>query len=204
MTGIGLFPLDIVLLPGERIPLHIFEERYKELIGECLAIRVPFGLILRDDEGMRTVGTRAIVTEVLERFDDGRLNVIVRGGERFAIVRETDGRSFDTAEIEDFDDEPDAEQPSRKETAACLRAFRDLVREVGADAAGTDLTAESLAFELAGQIAFEAQAKQALLELRSEAERVRTVIDMLRRAVEQVRRRKEIRDLASGNGHVAS
>jgi Lon protease-like protein len=204
VTEIGLFPLDIVLLPGERIPLHIFEERYKELIGECLDANRPFGLILADEEGMRRVGTLATVIDVLERFDDGRMNVVVRGGARFTVAGPTEGRSFATAEVEDFVDAPDAGDPTRQETAACLRAYRELVEAVGADLDERDLTADSLAFELAGQIAFEADAKQALLELRSEGARVRMLIDMLNRAIEQVRRRKEIRERAARNGHVES
>jgi Lon protease-like protein len=202
VTEIGLFPLDVVLLPGERIPLHVFEERYRELIGECLEADTPFGLILADDDGVRRIGTLAMVSEVLERFDDGRMNVIVRGGSRFAVDRPTEGRSFATALVEDFDDEPDASDPTREETAACLRAYRELVDAVGADADEPDLTVESLAFELAGRIAFEAEAKQALLELRSERGRVRMLTDMLGRAIEQVRRGKEIRERAAGNGHV--
>src|SRR5256885_1424185 len=99
MEEIGLFPLGIVLLPGEQIPLHIFEERYKELIGECIEAECDFGLVLSDPEGMRTVGTRATVETVLERFDDGRLNIVVRGGERFSIGALTGGRAFSTAEV---------------------------------------------------------------------------------------------------------
>ncbi|TMJ94386.1 MAG: hypothetical protein E6G67_09675 [Actinobacteria bacterium] len=81
MSEIGLFPLDLVLLPGEQRPLHVFEPRYKELIGECLDEETEFGLVLADEEGMREVGTRAAVVEVLERFDDGRLNVVIEGGD---------------------------------------------------------------------------------------------------------------------------
>jgi hypothetical protein len=75
MDEIGLFPLGMVLLPTERVPLHIFEERYKELIDECIELEQEFGLVLQDDDGIREVGTRAAVVAVLERFDDGRLNV---------------------------------------------------------------------------------------------------------------------------------
>src|SRR6187551_2014182 len=97
---IGLFPLGIVLLPTELVPLHIFEPRYRELISECLEEEREFGLVLADDDGIRDVGTRAAVTEVLERFDDGRLNVVVEGRERFWISELTGGRSFQTAEVE--------------------------------------------------------------------------------------------------------
>ncbi|HYA08342.1 MAG TPA: LON peptidase substrate-binding domain-containing protein, partial [Gaiellaceae bacterium] len=77
MEEIGLFPLGIVLLPTERVPLHIFEPRYRELIHECLEHERAFGLLFEDEDGVRELGTRAHVTEVLERFDDGRLNILV-------------------------------------------------------------------------------------------------------------------------------
>ena len=97
MEEIGLFPLGIVLLPTERVPLHIFEPRYRELIGECMEDESEFGLVYADEDGVREVGTRARVTEVLELFDDGRLNIVIEGGERFRIEKLTRGRSFMTA-----------------------------------------------------------------------------------------------------------
>ena len=89
---IGLFPLELVLLPTERVPLHIFEERYKELIGECMALDRTFGLVFADERGLREIGTLAAVTAVLERFDDGRLNILAEGRERFRLVALTRGR----------------------------------------------------------------------------------------------------------------
>ena len=87
MGEIGLFPLGVVLLPGERIPLHIFEPRYKELIGECLELGVPFGLVLADDSGMREVGTEAAVVDVLRRFEDGRLDVVGIFPDNASLIR---------------------------------------------------------------------------------------------------------------------
>ena len=104
MPELGLFLLGIVLLPGERVPLHVFEEPYKELIGECIALGEEFGLLYMDASGLREVGCRATVVEVLERFDDGRMNVLVEGAERFRIIRQTGGRTFSTAEVEPVDD----------------------------------------------------------------------------------------------------
>ena len=89
---IGLFPLELVLLPTERVPLHIFEPRYKELIGECLRSGREFGLVLQDEQGRRDIGTRAAVVEVLQVFDDGRMNVVVEGHERFRLRELTTGR----------------------------------------------------------------------------------------------------------------
>src|SRR6266571_2396324 len=90
----------MVLVPTERVPLHIFEARYQELIGECLDEDRDFGLVFADDDGMREIGTRATVLEVLDRFPDGRLNIVVEGRERFRIVEETVGRAFRTADVE--------------------------------------------------------------------------------------------------------
>src|SRR3954469_17018505 len=107
MTEIGLFPLALVLLPTERVPLHIFEPRYKELIGECLEEGREFGLVLEDDQGRREVGTRAGVIEVLQVFDDGRMNIVVEGRERFRLLELTGGREFLTGDVEAVDDEVD-------------------------------------------------------------------------------------------------
>ena len=87
MTELGLFPLSLVLLPTEQVPLHIFEDRYQELIGECLEQETEFGLLYADDDGLREIGTRAAVIEVITRFEDGRLNIVVEGRERFRLAR---------------------------------------------------------------------------------------------------------------------
>ena len=83
MSEIGLFPLGLVLLPTEQVPLHIFEPRYRELIRESLEREFPFGIVYADEDGLRQIGTLATVSEVVERFDDGRLNILVEGGARF-------------------------------------------------------------------------------------------------------------------------
>src|SRR5438067_13850744 len=95
----------MVLLPTERIPLHIFEPRYQALIGECLDRDDEFGLVFADEDGMRNIVTRSAVVDVIDRFYDGRLNVAIDGRERFRILRETSGRSFRTAEVEPFIDD---------------------------------------------------------------------------------------------------
>src|SRR5919197_597312 len=139
MTELGLFPLGVVLLPTERVPLHIFEPRYKELIGECLESEGEFGLVLVDDDGLRGVGTRAAVTDVLHRFPDGRMNIVVEGGERFRLVRLTSGRSVHTAEVEPLeDDEDDAGAEAR---ARVLERYTRLAAATGAEA--DDLDADS-------------------------------------------------------------
>jgi len=118
---LGLFPLGIVLLPTERLPLHIFEDRYKELVEECLDQEAEFGLVYADSDGIRDVGTRARVAEVLTRFEDGRLNILVEGGERFQVEELTDGRSFHTAQVSPVADAEDAADEAAIEDA--MRMF---------------------------------------------------------------------------------
>ena len=112
LPDLPLFPLPLVLLPGEVLPLHIFEPRYRELVARCLAGPEPFCVVHADDDGMREVGCLASGLEVVERFDDGRLSIVVSGGEPVRIERiDEDAHPYLSADgvtIED-DGEPLAE-----------------------------------------------------------------------------------------------
>jgi Lon protease-like protein len=197
---IGLFPLNLVLVPGEQAPLHIFEPRYRELIGECLDFGNDFGLLLEDDEGMREVGTRCRVVEVIDRFPDGRLNVVVEATERFQLLEVTDRRAFRTAEVETLPDESDT--PLEDEVEEVLAAYARVVAAAEADLEDLDLDADSVAYQIAARIDFGTEVKQGLLELRSERERVIKLAPMLNQAAEAVEREREIRTRAAGNGRV--
>jgi len=196
---IGLFPLGIVLLPTERVPLHIFEPRYRELIGECLEAEREFGLLLADGDGVRDVGTLARVTEVLELFDDGRMNIVVEGGERFRLLELTQGRSFHTGRIEPVVD--DAEPPAPREAKVALGAFRALVEAAEAgEAEEPSADSPELSFELAARVELATDAKQRLLELRSEKQRLRLVARLLEEAGRLVVLQRELQERASRNG----
>ena len=198
MTELGLFPLGLVLLPGERMPLHIFEPRYKELIGECLAEERPFGIVLADDSGLREVGTEASVIEVLERFDDGRLNVVIEGRERFRVVEMTSGRSFQTGEVEGVADEHvDVDE---QDAERAMELFRELRELVGSDVEEPEIGDPALSFALASRVDFGLDPKQRLLELTSETERLMLVIELLEGALAAVREEQARRELASRNG----
>ena len=200
MTEIGLFPLELVLLPTERVPLHIFEPRYKELIGECLEEGREFGLVLEDENGRREVGTSAAVIEVLQVFEDGRMNIVVEGRERFRLLELTDGREFLTGEIESVEDETDP--PAPEDVAKAVAIFRRLVEVAEAEVDEPEASSESLSFQLASRVDFGLELKQELLELRSERNRLRRLAEILERAVEAMALEKEVRDRASGNGKV--
>ncbi len=200
MSELGLFPLGIVLLPTEQVPLHIFEDRYQELIGECLAEEREFGLVYAHDDGLSEIGTRAAVTEVLDRFEDGRMNVVVEGRERFRLVELTEGRSFQTGLVEPIEDEPDAADPEDSEHAVEL--FHRLVELTGAEVEEPSLAAEQLSFELAGRFEFAPELKQRLLQLTSERERMHLLAELLAGAATAVEREREIAQRAQGNGKV--
>src|SRR5438874_810960 len=124
MADLGLFPLPVVLFPTERIPLHIFEPRYLELIEECVADGSQFGLVFAADDVIQDVGTRASVADVMERLEDGRLNIVVEGHDRFRVVAVTEGRSFTTVETE-----PVADDEQTADLSRALELFTALAGE---------------------------------------------------------------------------
>lgn len=200
---LGLFPLGTVLVPGERLPLHIFEPRYRELIGECMDRSQPFGFVYTHDAQIGPVGTRAAVIEVLARYPDGTFDIIVAGGDRFRLLELTSGRSFITAEVEPFEDLPDP--ATTDEAARCRQAYDRLLVQIGADPAEHPLPEadEALAFGIAAQVELPAGVKQELLARRSERERVARLTEALAGPVADELRNREIARRATTNGHVA-
>jgi Lon protease-like protein len=199
MEEIGLFPLGIVLLPTERVPLHIFEPRYRELIEECLEDDGEFGLLYADEEGVRDVGTLARVADVLERFEDGRFDIVVEGGARFRVERLTRGQSYMTAVVETVEDDAVRIDPGTAARAA--GAFRALAALAGADLAESpDESSPQLSYELAAQVELAAEAKQSLLESRSEQERLELVAELLDVARQTLIATRELGARAKRNG----
>jgi Lon protease-like protein len=197
---IGLFPLELVLLPSERVPLHIFEDRYKDLISECLEGGSEFGLILETGDRLAEIGTLTGVIEVIHTFDDGRMNVLVEGRGRFRLSYETDGRSYRTAEIHPLED--DDEPPTDAEIDEVLASFRRLARIAEADDLQEPAEGAALSFQLASKVDFGHELKQELLELRSERQRLVRLAELLEKAVAGLTREREVRERASGNGKV--
>jgi Lon protease-like protein len=200
VTELGLFPLQLVLLPAEQVPLHIFEERYEELIGECLADDREFGLVYADEDGIREVGTCAGVVEVLTRFEDGRLNVVVEGRERFRLLDLTTGRSFQTGEIALVVDEDDPAEPAV--IARALELFDELREQTGSNVELPPAETEQLSFVLAGRVELAPEVKLELLEERSERVRLSRVCELLQVASAAVERQRRAAERAATNGRV--
>ncbi len=188
----------MVLLPTEVVPLHIFEPRYRELIGECLEQETSFGLVYADDEGLAPIGTRAAVTHVLEQFEDGRLNVVVEGGERFRLAVLTEGRSFQTGEVEPFEDRVDPAEPADVERA--LELFKSLAVLTGAEVEEPDPADEQLSFSLAARFDLASDLKQELLQEVSERVRMRRLGELLAGAARAIEHQREVAIRAQKNG----
>jgi Lon protease-like protein len=203
-----IFELPMAILPGELMPLHIFEERYKRMIGHCVETEEPFGIVFRDEDGSaRRIGCTARVTEVLERFDDGRMNVVVAGEQPFRVLDRYEDSEYPAGEIEEIvaeaeeADPVDATEVEREEQATATReAFSDLVRRVsGSDSEPAEAEGGS-AYAIAARVELPAETKQELLELRSETERMRVLGDALRGLMEQLKRSRDIAERAKLNG----
>jgi Lon protease-like protein len=201
MTQLGLFPLDLVLMPTERIPLNIFEERYKELIAECVDRDEEFGIVLMRGSGdMHHVGTRAAISEVLEVLPDGRMHIIVEGGDRFRVLEVDHQHSFATGTVEELTDEEDPPDPEDVDRA--LETYRRIKETVGTPGEPPDRDSPLLAFELVARVDFSTVNKQELLELTSPRQRFVRLAVLLEHALEAFILDKELRQRAHGNGKV--
>lgn len=181
-----LFPLDLVLLPGVPLPLHVFEPRYKEMIAECLDEKKLFGVVRASSEGVAEIGCTAEILEVTKRYDDGRMDILTRGVERFEVLQVNDERAFLQAEISVIEDEPGKSPAQAVERAVQLHA--EIVKLAGAEASEPDGDADNLSFLLAGSLPLDLDFKQKLLTTLSEAKRLEAVIGYLQAVLPGLRR----------------
>jgi Lon protease-like protein len=195
-----LFPLDLVLFPGTPLPLHIFEPRYKEMIGECLTNRAPFGVVRALDQGMVEIGCTAEIVAVTKKYPDGRLDVVAEGRERFEVLELNQERSFLRAEIMPIPDEPGA--PVQEDKARAITLYREILSLAGAAQDLADVNQELLSFYLAGSLPLDLDFKQKLLATRSEGERMQALAAHLDSILPALRRAARAREKAGGNGHV--
>jgi Lon protease-like protein len=192
-----LFPLGLVLLPKELVPLHIFEERYKVMVGECLDQAGEFGIVWLSDDGLKEIGCCARIARVLERFEDGRLNILVEGTAPFRLDRRIEDLPYPAGDVELLDDE-------EGEDAAALdgarQRYADLVEEVSETRPEPDALAKLDAFGMAATLDVALAAKQALLELRSEPKRLVQLDKMFAEALSRIRFAERAAEVAGGNG----
>jgi len=200
MPLLPLFPLDLVLLPGTPLPLHIFEPRYKEMIGDCLDQNRPFGVVRAKEGSIAEIGCTADIVTVTKKYEDGRMDIVTQGRERFEVIHVSHERSFLQAEVVYLQDEPGAATSEQVAEALKLHAEIMQLAEAAPDNA-TDLDSRLLAFHLAGSLPLDLDFKQSLLGLKSEAERLQAVITFFREILPTMRRTLHVRRKAGGNGH---
>jgi Lon protease-like protein len=194
-----LFPLGIVLLPHELVPLHIFEERYKLMIGECLDEQREFGIIWLSDDGLKETGCSARISRVLERFEDGRLNILVEGTEPFRLLRRIGDLPYPAGDSEVV---PDDEEGDELAAEKARSRYADLVEHLTESRPEDDALAGLDAYGMAATLEVEPAAKQELLELRSERGRLEQLDALFAEALERIKLAEHAAERARGNGQL--
>lgn len=199
MSLLPLFPLDVVLFPGAPLPLHIFEPRYREMIGECVEQKLPFGMVRAGENSLAEVGCTAVILDVLKKYDDGRLDIQTEGRRRFEIVQVNQERSFLRGEVVFFDDEPGVAPAS--EVDALMELHMRLLTIMGKE---QQFNRENpiLSFQLAHELPVDLDFKQSLLEMKSEPERISMLLEYYQATIPKVEKALLVRARAGGNGHV--
>ena len=199
MPLLPLFPLEIVVFPGAPLPLHIFEPRYKEMIGECLAQNRAFGMVRAKENALSAIGCSARILTVIKKYEDGRMDISAEGAQRFEIIQLSQERSFLQAEVAFFDDEPSTVSKSAAETV--IQLHEQLFSVIG-QPVEVEQDAAYLSFRLAQDLPVDLDFKQTLLEMKSEAERIEVLTEYYQATIPKIENSLRVRQRASGNGHV--
>jgi Lon protease-like protein len=190
-----------VLLPGEVVPLHIFEERYKLMIGECLENGTEFGIVWLSDEGLKEVGCTATVTRVLDELDDGRMNILIEGSSPFKLLRRIEDLPYPAGDVELLDD---GEESVADGARTARERYAELVERVTDERPDTDDLVGLDAYGMASTLDFELDAKQGLLELRSEERRLERLSELFTATLAGIERAEVAAERARGNGRMAN
>lgn len=203
MLEIPLFPLNVVLMPGMPMPLHIFEERYKQMVNECMEDRSEFGMVLADEGGTRNVGCTARIVELVQQYEDGRLVILVEGSQRFKLNNILTGKPYYVGEVEYLEDEAPEEDVSAL-AEECVALLERVIEAATDGGVGIEIEPpyRGLSFAIAGRIEFDLETRQRILELPTEEQRLRKVRELLVDAAEKLERDKKAREKAETNGHL--
>ena len=195
-----IFPLGLVALPYEYVPLHIFEPRYRTMFAECLERETEFGIVWATDDGLQPIGCACEITKVIERMEDGRLNVLTRGTRPFRIIAEQDDMPYPAATVEFLEDEDEEADDDAGEAAR--DAYAELVVEATDNEPDREEIAAKSAYEMAATVDFGLDAKQGLLALRSENARLKLATRLFRAAIKRLDFVERAQAKARSNGKV--
>lgn len=203
---IPLFPLGIVALPGLPIPLHIFEERYKLMVGECLEQDRPFGIVFFSGGRLQNAGCTVRVIQLIKRYEDGRMDILTRGENRFLIQKLFEDKPYLQASVRYFQDQPeDFNDDMAGSAQKGLQALEELTRLLTGRAKSEPIDTddiEQLSFFIAGCEGFSAEEKQAFLEMTSTRIRLQKSTRAMSALIERIRLTEKIKSVINGNGHL--
>jgi Lon protease-like protein len=204
-SGFPLFPLGIVALPTESVPLHVFEDRYKRMIERCLDAEPgsperEFGIVWLSDEELKQVGCACDVERVVERMEDGRLNIVARGTRPFRLLDRQDDLPYPAGVVEFLTDADEQLDALAADSARVL--YRDLVEQATDRRLDDEELALMDAYQMAATVEFDRDAKQELLELRSESARLRLLAMLLTAAIKRLELIDRAQTRARSNGKV--
>jgi Lon protease-like protein len=198
---IPLFPLELVLFPGRSLSLHIFEPRYREMTKACLQTKTPFGIVLAQSNAVAQTGCTAFIVKVLKQYDDGRSDILTIGQRVFRLLQTYNEKSYLEADVAFLEEDG---QLAESEISRQLEQLFDQCHRILYKEEAPRFQAEenySFAFHVGAELPLELDFRQALLELRSEVERQRRLVNHLTELYPQLERRERVRGKATGNGH---
>lgn len=198
---IPLFPLDLVLFPGQAMPLHIFEPRYREMTQYCIQTQTPFGILRVTGVTLAQMGCSAMIVKVLKEYEDGRSDILTAGQSAFRLIRMHEEKSYVEASVQFLEEDfTGVDSSVSKELEQLCDQCHHLL--YGEDAPHFEIDGGiSLAYHVATELPVDTGVRQGLLEIRSEAERQTFLIAHLKELYPQLQRRERVRRKAAGNGH---
>ncbi|MFC1857875.1 LON peptidase substrate-binding domain-containing protein [Thermodesulfobacteriota bacterium] len=203
---IPLFPLGLVLLPHMTLPLHIFEERYKLMINECMDQDKPFGIVYFEGNHFQKVGCTSRIINVLKRYEDGRMDIVTRGEKRFYIEHIDEEKMYLRAGVFFIDDAIEATNDEDKilvhEALELLRRLDQMIGDTRDYDQLYDLNLKQLSFIIPGSAGLRMEERQKFLEMMSAGERLKKGIEVLKKVIPRAQINRQITDIIGGNGHI--
>ena len=201
LDRIPLFPLNVVLFPGEQLPLHIFEPRYRRMVRECLDAKSPFGMLLAVPNGVVRVGCTAEILEVLKRYEDGRLDIITVGRNPFRILDLFTEDPLLEGRVDFLEDEEFQPDPAKQKQLIDLYETCHILLFANVPPELDRTTRDKLSYAVCAALPVDLLWKQQILELRSEAEREERLLRYLQQWAPHLEQKKSLQQRAGGNGH---
>jgi ATP-dependent Lon protease len=198
---IPLFPLNVVLLPGAELPLHIFEPRYRDMVNDCLGEKSEFGMLLSLPSGVARVGCTAEIIQVAKRYEDGRMDILTVGRAPFRVVELLTENPLMEGQVDYLEDRESPGNPRvQRELVELFEACHTLIYDdypKNLEGAST----EDLSYLIAATLPLDLLWKQQILELRSESDRQERLVAYLREWAPHLQKKEAMRQRAGGNGH---